>query len=158
MLSSMKTSKSIVLALVIAVSGPAVIKANDDVKTLPPETYKQMKHGKKLEKVWVGPDYDNAKGFNVGSVEYKAETRNGTVMDYLPKALATLAKTNSPATLQVTVTKVTTKSFTGFGNAMGHVTVEGKIVGAKGKVLSCLYDQRERRIVGRWKRRLSSGL
>ena len=112
------------------------VKADDAVKTLPPAIYQQMKHGKQLEKVWVGTDYDKTKGFKVSAVEYKAEIRNGTVMDYMPKALATLEKSDSPVTLQVIITKVTTKSFTGFGNAMGKVFVEGKISDATGKIMA----------------------
>jgi hypothetical protein len=95
-----------------------------------------MKHGKQLEKVWIGANYDKAKGFKVGAVEYRAEKRNGMVMDYMPKALAPLAKSDSPVTLQVIITKVTTKSFTGFGNAMGKVYVEGKITDATGKIIA----------------------
>jgi hypothetical protein len=132
----MKKLKIIALALTISITGSAFLKAADAVKTLPPAIYQQMKHGKKLEKVWVGNDYDKTKGFKVNAVEYKAEIRNGAVMDYLPKALATLAKDDSPVTLQVVVTRVTTKAFTGFGNAMGKVFVEGKISDATGKIIA----------------------
>jgi hypothetical protein len=132
----MKKLKIIALALTISITGSAFLKAADAVKTLPPAIYQQMKHGKKLENVWVGNDYDKTKGFKVNAVEYKAEIRNGAVMDYLPKALATLAKDDSPVTLQVVVTRVTTKAFTGFGNAMGKVFVEGKISDATGKIIA----------------------
>jgi hypothetical protein len=132
----MKKLKIIALALTISITGSVFLKAADAVKTLPPAIYQQMKHGKKLENVWVGNDYDKTKGFKVNAVEYKAEIRNGAVMDYLPKALATLAKDDSPVTLQVVVTRVTTKAFTGFGNAMGKVFVEGKLSDATGKIIA----------------------
>ena len=132
----MKKLKIAALALTITIIGSAFLQAADAVKTLPPAIYQQMKHGKKLENVWVGNDYDKAKGFKVNGIEYKAEIRNGAVMDYLPKALATLAKDDSPVTLQVVVTRVTTKAFTGFGNAMGKVFVEGKISDATGKIIA----------------------
>src|ERR1017187_5695914 len=106
----MKKLKIAALALTITIIGSAFLQAADAVKTLPPAIYQQMKHGKKLENVWVGNDYDKAKGFKVNGIEYKAEIRNGAVMDYLPKALATLAKDDSRVTLQVVVTRVTTKA------------------------------------------------
>jgi hypothetical protein len=134
--SVMKILRNIALVFIISITCSTVLQADDAVKTLPPTIYQQMKHGKKLDKVWVGTDYDKTKGFKIGTIEYKAENRNGTVTDYMPKALATLAKSDSPVTLQMTITKVTTKSFTGFGNAMGHVTVEGKIVDATGKIIA----------------------
>lgn len=132
----MKTFKNIALALIVVIIGPTILQAGEDVKTLPPATYQQMKHGKKLDKIWLGTDYDKTKGFKIGAVEYKAENRNGTVLEYMPKALATLAKTDSPFTLQVAIIKVTTKTFTGFGNKMGKVTLEGKIVDPTGKVVA----------------------
>jgi hypothetical protein len=132
----MKKLKIIALALTISITGSVFLKAEDAVKTFPPAIYQQMKHGKQLEKVWIGANYDKAKGFKVGAVEYRAEKRNGMVMDYMPKALAPLAKSDSPVTLQVIITKVTTKSFTGFGNAMGKVYVEGKITDATGKIIA----------------------
>ena len=132
----MKAFKNIALAFILVIIGPAILKADEDAKTLPPGTYQQMKHGKKLDKIWLRTDYDKTKGFKIGTVDYKAENRNGTVMDYMPKALATLAKTDSPFTLQVAIIKVTTKTFTGFGNKMGKVTLEGKIVDPTGKVVA----------------------
>jgi len=132
----MKKLKIITLALTISITGSAFLKAEDAVRTFPPAVYQQMKHGKQLDKVWVGTDYDKTKGFKVGAVEYRAEKRNGTVMDYMPKTLAPLAKGDSPVTLQVIITKVSTKSFTGFGNAMGKVFVEGKIIDATGKIIA----------------------
>jgi len=111
------------------------LAASDDPKTLPPAAYEQMKSGKKLEKVWLDPGFDKAKGFKIGPVVYKAENRNGEVMEYLGKALSTLGNPDSPFTMKVAVVKVTTKTFTGFGSVMGYVMVEGRIVDSDDKVV-----------------------
>jgi hypothetical protein len=112
------------------------MKASDDPKTLPPAMYEQLKSGKKLDKVWVDPSYDKAKGFKVAPLAYKAELRVGDVMDSLNKVLGTLATADSGFTLKVAVVKVSTKTFTGFGNIMGAVTVEGQVLDTDGKVVA----------------------
>lgn len=111
------------------------LKAGDDPKTLPPAMYEAMKSGKKLDKVFVDPAYGKQAGFKVAPIEYKAENRSTAVMEGMAKSLATLAKVDSSYTLHLTVIKVTTKTFTGFGSVMGKVTVEGRILDAEGKVL-----------------------
>ncbi len=73
----MKKLKIIALALTISITGSVFLKAEDAVKTFPPAIYQQMKHGKQLEKVWIGANYDKAKGFKVGAVEYRAENVTG---------------------------------------------------------------------------------
>lgn len=129
----MKKTAFLACALFGILANPLV--ASDDPKTLPPAAYEQMKSGKKLDKVWLDPAFDKTKGFKVGPVLYKAENRNGEVLEYLGKALATLGNPDSPYTLKVAVVKVTTKTFTGFGSVMGYVMVEGRIVDGEDKVV-----------------------
>lgn len=102
----MKTLNDIAVALVLIAISLTLARAGDTVETLPSAIYQQMKHEKKLDKEWISADFDKSKGFKVNAPEYKAEYRNGTVMDYMPKALATLSENNSPNALQVTITKV----------------------------------------------------
>ena len=128
-----KTASVLALALLIGTT-PAL--ANDDPKTLPSNVYDQLKSGKKLDKVWLTPAFDKSKGFKVAAIEYKAEYRSSEVMDSLPKALKTLEKADSSLTLQIAIIKVSTKTFTGFGNVMGAITVEGRILDAEGKVVA----------------------
>jgi hypothetical protein len=130
--------KSLFLALAVLALIPSFpLAASDDPKTLPPAAYEQMKSGNKLDKIWLDPTYDKAKGFKVGPVVYKAENRNGEVMDYLGKALATLGNPESPYTLKVAVVKVTTKHGVVLGTTPGAVNVEGQISDPEGKVVVC---------------------
>ena len=113
------------------------LHASDDPKTLPPAAYSQLKSGKKLDKVWLDPAFDKAKGFKVGPVVYKAEYRSGEVMDYLGKALATLGNPESTFTLKVAVVKAAAKHGVVIGTKGGFVTVEGQITDADGKMVGC---------------------
>ena len=110
--------------------------ASDDPKTLPAPCYDQMKSGKKLDKVVILPGFDKAKGFKLGSVDYRAETMNSTVLEALKKSAAMAVRSESTYTLNLAIVKVTTKTFTGFGNVMGKVTVEGKITDANGDMVA----------------------
>lgn len=112
------------------------VLASDDPKTLPTPIYNQLKSGKKLDKSYLTPDYDKAKGFKIGKVDYKAEYRSGDVMTYLPKALSTLAKDDAPFTLNIAVVHVSTQTYALVGIIMGAVTVEGQIVDSNGKVVA----------------------
>ena len=127
----MKKALMFTLALVFGFT----LKASDVPKTLPPAMYDAMKSGKKLDKVFVDPAYGKLAGFKVAPIDYKAENRSTAVLEGMTKSLGMLAKSDSVYTLHVTVIKVTTKTFTGFGSVMGKVTVEGRIVDADGKVV-----------------------
>ena len=131
----MKKVLHLILVLLGVCAMPA--RAGDDIKTLPPAVYDQMKSGDKLDKVWVDPSYDKAKGFQVASLAYKAELRIGDVMDALNKNLATLATADSPYTLKVAVVKVTTSTYIMYGSIKGAVTVEGQILDQESKVVVC---------------------
>lgn len=109
--------------------------ASDDPKTLPAPIYDQLKSGRKLDKSYLTPDYDKTKGFKIGKVDYKAEYRSGDIITYLPKALSTLAKDDSPFTLNIAVVHVSTKTNALVGTIMGAVTIEGQIVDNNGKVV-----------------------
>jgi len=131
----MKNRFFLALAIMAAFCIPS--HASDDPKTLAPNVYDQLKSGKKLDKVWISPDYVRSKGFKVEpNVDYKAENRSTQVMEMLPKALGSLARTDSQFTLKVAVVRVTTRTFTGFGYISGTLRVEGRIVDADGKVVA----------------------
>ena len=111
------------------------LMATDDPKTLPPEMYETMKGGGKLDKAFVDPSYDKTKGFKLGSVDYKAETMNSAAFDALNKSMRMLAKSDSPFTLHVAITKVTTGHKLIKTRVRGRLTIEGRIVDANGKII-----------------------
>jgi len=125
--------KNLMLALAILFSLPVL--AGDEVKTLPAAMYDSMKSGKKLEKVFVDPSFDRAKGFKLSEVEYRDELLNSSITDALKKSIGMVVRSDSPYTLHLAIVNVTTKTFTGFGDVMGKLTVEGKILDAEGKVV-----------------------
>jgi hypothetical protein len=125
------------LLMALAVALPVVpARAGDEAKTLTPEVCKLMKSGKKLDSVWLGPDYDKSKGFKVADLEYLAEERNGQVIEYLPAQLKTIAKADSPYTLTVTVVDVGSRTATGLFYIKGKITVEGRVTDSQGKVVA----------------------
>lgn len=138
--------KSLVLSLALLFALPVV--AGDDVKTLPAAMYDTMKSGKKLDKVFVDPSYDKSKGFKLGEVEFRAESLNSTVIDGMKKSMAMITKREAPYTLHVVVVKVTTKTFTGFGNLMGKVFIEGRIVDENGKLVAAFLASERAGTVG----------
>jgi hypothetical protein len=113
------------------------LSAGDEpTKTLPASMYGQMKEGKKLEKVWIGPAYKKEDGFSFGKLDYKADNRDSALMDHVNTQMKSIAKDKSPFTLTLAITELTDKKFTGFGYAMGKATVEGKITNKAGEIVA----------------------
>ena len=112
------------------------LMAAEDPKTLPPEMYQVMESGKSLGKVFVDPAYDKAKGFKLGSVDYRADTKISAVLEGLNRSMGMLTKSESPFTLNLVITKVTTGFKLLRKHVRGRLTIEGAIVDAKGKVVA----------------------
>jgi hypothetical protein len=112
---------------------PGKAPKNEDIpRTLPPELYALMKPGTKLDKVWLGPDYDKSKGVKVAAqFESAADAPEGVASAAsLQQLLAGSASDDSPYTLFVTVVKVT-------HNAKGYgLWIEGTVMDGGGKVLA----------------------
>jgi hypothetical protein len=116
--------------------GGRSLMAADDPRTLPPEMYQAMWSGSGLEKVFVDPAYDRTKGFKLGSVEYRAETKISAVFDALNKSMKMLTRNDSPFTLNLAVTRITPGYKLIRTRVRGRLTVEGVIVDGKGKILA----------------------
>lgn len=128
--------KTILRVLVLAAAVLAPLQASDEVKTLPQAVYSQMKSGKKLDKVWVGPGYDKAKGFQFGELNYRAETRNGSVIEYFPTAFKGVAKDQAPYKLVLAVTGFSEKTYAVITYKDGWVEVEGQLQDSEGKAVA----------------------
>ena len=124
----------LVLALPHAYLSSAV--ADDEVKTLPPAMYKQMKGGKKLDKVWIDHEYDKSKGVAMGEFNWSAPDRNSTIMEFLPDQLKTITKKDSPYKLNVTVVRASNFKNVGVAYIRAKLGVEGTIVNADKKVIA----------------------
>lgn len=99
------------------------------VKTLPVEAYSALQPGKKLTHVFKTSGFIPSNGFKVGTVDYKAENRVGEAFDYLKNQLATMEKSNSIYTLNLTVVDADPgKMGVAFGNNWGFILVEGVVL------------------------------
>jgi len=112
------------------------LMAADDPKTLPPEMYEVMTGGQNLEKLFVDPAYDRAKGFKLGAVDYRAETKISAALEGLNKSIAMITRSDSPFTLNLAITKVTTGFKLLRTHRRGRLTVEGKIVDTNGRIIA----------------------
>jgi hypothetical protein len=128
--------KKMILGLALLSAGlwPALA---EEVRTLSPNLYAQMKSGKHLGKVWISPAWQGGQGFTVGRVDLSPEidSEYANVVEYLPYRLRMISTPDSPNTLSVTVTEI---SFIDRGSAgffSAAMGVEGQIVDKEGKVL-----------------------
>lgn len=126
--------KNLILALAILFSLPVL--ACDDVKTLPPAMYSQMKSGKKLDKVWIAPTFDKSKGVAMGEFKWSAEDRNSTIMEFLPAQLKTITKEGSPYKINVTVVRASNFKNVVVRYIRAMLGVEGTIVNSDNKVIA----------------------
>jgi len=112
--------------------------AADEIKTLPPAMYESMKSGKKLDKVFVGPEYSRTQGFSLGDLEYKAEERSVDLKEYIPRSIGDLAKPKATNKLHLTVVeyKICKPGFFANVGADGYVVLEGRIVNADGTLVA----------------------
>jgi len=129
--------KKMVLGSLILLSAGLLPALGEEVKTLPPAVYSQMKTGKHLAKVWISPTWKGAQGFTVGKVLVAdaIDSDYANVVDYLPYRLRSLSTPDSPNTLSVTVTEITFMDRGSAGYFSATMAVEGQIVDKDGKLL-----------------------
>ena len=130
--------KKIVLGtawLAMAILRPA---SADEVRTLPPPLYQQMKSGKKLLRVWINPKYDPAQGFTIGQVDSRVDEEGWTdAVGYLRGALGRLEFPQSPNTLTLSLVELnhpirTPQEASSDGLTRGLVGVEGLVTDPSG--------------------------
>lgn len=108
---------------------------------LPEAVAADMKKGKDLDRVWISPAYDKAKGFSIGEVSYQVEERNDGVDKYLPTALAEIANPDAPCSLQLRIVQLDLRSsIKGISGA--KLKVEG-VLQAKDGTLLAAFSTRE---------------
>ena len=118
----------VAIAVALALTCSSVL-AGEPVKTLSPEIYSQMKRGETLDRVWLGPTFDKAKGFKAGELSWKAEERNHEVQTLLTDGLKDISKDTGAYVLNITVVDFSR-------GARGRFTVEGVLVDSKGDVVA----------------------
>jgi len=102
---------------------------------LPEAVAADMKKGKDLDRVWISPAYDRAKGFSIGEVSYQVEERNDGVDKYLPTALAEIANPDAPCSLQLRIVQLDLRSsIKGISGA--KLKVEGVLKAQDGTLLA----------------------
>jgi hypothetical protein len=114
-----------------------------EVRTLPPAVYSQLKTGHKLAKVWISPRFEPAQGFRVGKVDSAVTSPFGAIVDYLPSALARLARPESANVLTLTVTELTIKEKPQISYCAATVGVEGQVAGPDGSLLMAFTTRQE---------------
>ena len=127
--------KNIVLgaALLLTVSGQPLL--SEEVQTLPPGIYSQLKKGIRLDKVWKSPKFDGAKGFVIGKVDIAVDGPYANVIDYFPVALSRLAIPGSANVLNVTVVELDAVDRPGQGYCSATMGVEGQVLDPEGQPL-----------------------
>jgi len=122
------------LALLSAGLWPAQAQ---EVRTLSPSLYAQMKSSKHLGSLWISPAWQGGQGFTVGKVDLSAEITSeyANVVEYLPYRLRVISTPGSPNTLNVTVVELTSMDRSSAGFFSATMGVEGQIVDKDGKVL-----------------------
>ena len=138
--------KRLVLGSLILL-GAALPALANNVKTLPPEVYGQLKRGKKLDLVYVSPKFNPATGFTLGSVTTQIdESYQGIYADtihYFPTALRKLVDPGSPNVLDLVVIDFKITDLFGKGSFIANMKVEGQIKGPDGELLMAFVTRRE---------------
>lgn len=137
------TMRNLVLgaALLLALNAQPVLA--EEIRTLPPEIYGQLKKGIKLDKVWTSPKFDSAQGFVVGKVDIAVDVPFANVIDYFPSALSRLVIPGSPNVLNLTVVEMSTVDRPAQGYATATMGVEGQVVAPDGQVLFAFQAREE---------------
>jgi hypothetical protein len=95
-----------------------------------------MKRGHALEKVWFNPAYNKRSGFTIGEVRYLVDERNAGISDYLPEALAGIAKQDSEYTLYMGIVQLIIKSRLGGSSSDVRLVVDGRVVDKEGNMMA----------------------
>jgi hypothetical protein len=94
-----------------------------------------MKKGQGIDRIWISPAYDKARGFSIGEVRYQVEERNDGIDRYLPTALAEIAKPDAPCSLQLRIVQLELRSsIKGISGA--NLKVEGVLTAKDGTLLA----------------------
>lgn len=94
-----------------------------------------MKKGQDIDRIWISPAYDKARGFTIGEVRYQIEERNDGIDRYLPTALAEIAKPDAPCSLQLRIVQLELRSsIKGISGA--NLKVEGVLTAKDGTLLA----------------------
>lgn len=111
--------------------------------SIPAETFKAMKKGKRLNLLWTAPGFDPSRGVRVGKVQNASgEDEDGqVVVDYLPGALRRFIKADAPLTLHLAVVAARTLSKPNDAYAKARVELEGRIVDEAGSLVAAFDSQ-----------------
>jgi hypothetical protein len=118
------------LLLLAAGAGPLLA---EEVQTLPPAVYGQMKKGVKADKVWRSPKFDGGKGFVMGKVSTLVDSPDANVIDYFPSAMARYAIPGSPNVLNLSLVGLEPVSKPTVGRYAMTMEVEGQILDESGE-------------------------
>lgn len=124
----------------LATSIPTVPQSEVVEPLISPAVRAEMKKGKSLGKIWIGPDYDRSRGFSLGEVRYRTNDRNDGIDKYLPDALAAISEKDAPCMLQLHIVDLAVRvNSKGVSNA--RLGVEGRLLAKDGAVLAAFTSQ-----------------
>ena len=141
----MKNQRAGALALLMSLS-PLTLAASSP-RTLPTETYGLMKHGKKLDLLWVAPGFDGSKGCTLGQVTDPSGDRQGVAAAHFPTAVQRVVREGAPYALHIAVTQVLTRA-SQRGDSSTRVEVEGRVVAQDGTMVAAFDTVGESSIQG----------
>lgn len=124
----------------LATSIPTVPQSEVVDPLISPVVWVEMKKGKSLGKIWIGPGYDRSRGFSLGEVRYRTNDRNDGIDKYLPDALAAISEKDAPCMLQLHIVDLAVRvNSKGVSNA--RLGVEGRLLAKDGAVLAAFTSQ-----------------
>lgn len=107
----------------------------EEVRTLPPEIYSQLKGSSKLGRLWISPRFDGTKGIAIGTATSVVDSQYNTVTDYIPYALGRIGTPGSPYTMSVTIIEMTVKNLFATGFMSATMGFEAQVVDPEGNLM-----------------------
>ena len=102
----------------------------------------QMKQGRRVDKIWIGPRYNRYKGFTVSEVNYDVKVTNEVVVDYLPVAFNSIGKNRASHDLVVTVRRFSEKVSSVRPYNTNSMQVDGQIFDKDGRIVAAFQIDR----------------
>ena len=116
------------------------LMAYGQIQTLPPELYKSMKSGKKLNNVWTAPGFDGSQGLVIGEITNQALITHPAAKELLTSALRRAGQPGAPFTLKAVIVEAETR-FNSQGNAEARMAIEGRVTSQGGELVAAFYTR-----------------
>ena len=126
-------------AAVVADAAEKVDIAKLERKSLPADVYTNLKQGKRASLLWRDTRFVVAAPYAVEKVEWLADDRNGSLMEYVTKQMQTLGqKDGAKYTVQVRVTGYEDGAVKALKNKPSRLIVEAVVLDTSGAIVAAM--------------------